>query len=60
MAKRTFTSEYFAEHGRRGGRIGGKKAAANMTAKERSERARKGGKARWNKKVEAGRKKVAD
>jgi hypothetical protein len=33
--------EYFRKEGAKGGRIGGKKAAAAMTPEERSERARK-------------------
>lgn len=41
--------EYFRQEGARGGKIGGslggKKAAASMTAKQRSARARKAGKA---------------
>jgi hypothetical protein len=36
-------SEYFAKIGRKGGKTGGKAAAARMTPKERSERARKAG-----------------
>jgi hypothetical protein len=40
-------SKVMAEMGRRGGKIGGKKTAANMTAKERKARARKAAKARW-------------
>ncbi len=35
--------------GRKGGLKGGKARAANMTAEERSEAARKAAKARWNK-----------
>jgi hypothetical protein len=34
---------YFRQEGLRGGAMGGRKAAANMTAAERSERARKAG-----------------
>ena len=33
--------EFFRKQGKRGGKIGGKMAAASMTAEERSERARK-------------------
>jgi len=40
-------SKIMAEMGRRGGKIGGKAAAANMTAKERKARAKKAAKARW-------------
>ena len=36
--------------GRKGGLIGGKKRAANMTAEERSESARKAAQARWKRK----------
>ena len=36
--------------GRKGGLKGGKARAANMTAEERSEAARKAAQARWNKK----------
>jgi len=35
------TLEYFRAHGARGGKIGGKRAAANMTAAERTARATK-------------------
>lgn len=41
MNKKDILSQYFAELGKRGGSKGGLKAAENMTAKERSERARK-------------------
>jgi hypothetical protein len=34
---------YFRHEGLRGGAMGGRKAAANMTAAERKERAKKGG-----------------
>lgn len=34
---------FFRQHGIRGGQLGGRKAADNMTAAERSERARQGG-----------------
>jgi hypothetical protein len=33
--------EFFRRQGAKGGKIGGKKAAANMTQEQRSERARK-------------------
>jgi hypothetical protein len=33
--------------GRKGGKVGGKRRAANMTAKERSEASRKAAQARW-------------
>lgn len=36
------------ELGRKGGRKGGKARAANMTAKQRSEAARRAAKARWD------------
>ena len=42
MAKdRVFNLDFFRKHGKRGGKLGGKKAAANMTPEERSERAKK-------------------
>ena len=41
--------EYFAKMGRKGGRLGGKARAANLTDKERSEAARKAVQARWAK-----------
>ena len=39
--------EYFRKQGAKGGKIGGKKAASTMTAKQRSERAKKAALARW-------------
>jgi len=36
-----FDTEFFRAHGARGGRLGGNKASENMTASERTERARK-------------------
>jgi hypothetical protein len=42
--------EYFRQEGARGGRIGGKKRAANLTPKQRRESARKAARARWGKK----------
>jgi len=41
--------EYLAKLGKKGGKIGGARRAANMTAKERSESARKAVTARWAK-----------
>jgi hypothetical protein len=41
--------EYLAKLGKKGGKIGGAKRAANMTASERSESARKAVTARWAK-----------
>ena len=38
---------YFAKIGSKGGKVGGTNRAANMTAKERSESARKAVQARW-------------
>jgi hypothetical protein len=43
--------EYFVKMGRKGGKLGGTAPAANMTAKERSESARKAVQARWAKKA---------
>ena len=41
--------EFFQEHGRRGGLLGGKKGSANMTAEQRSARAKKAAAARkWH------------
>jgi hypothetical protein len=42
--------KFFVEMGRQGGQIGGAARAANMTAKQRSESARKAVQARWAKK----------
>jgi hypothetical protein len=42
--------EYFAKMGRKGGKIGGKMRAANMTDLARSEGARKASQARWARK----------
>jgi hypothetical protein len=39
--------EYLAKLGKKGGKIGGAKRAANMTAEERSESARKAVTVRW-------------
>lgn len=44
---------YFARMGKKGGKIGGSSRAANMTAEERSEAARKAVLARWAKKKAA-------
>ncbi len=41
--------EYFVKKGREGGKIGGPARAAKMTAKQRSESARKAIMARWSK-----------
>ena len=43
--------EFFVKMGRKGGKIGGSIRAANMTAKQRSESARKAVQARWAKKA---------
>lgn len=40
--------DYLAKIGRKGGKVGGAKRAANMTPQERSEAARKAVQARWN------------
>jgi hypothetical protein len=45
---------YFARMGKRGGKKGGSIRAANMTAEERSEAARKAVQARWAKKKSDG------
>jgi hypothetical protein len=42
--------EYFRQQGARGGRIGGKQRAANLTAEQRSALARQAARARWSKK----------
>jgi hypothetical protein len=41
--------EYFRQEGARGGRIGGRRRAANLTAEQRRESARKAARARWAK-----------
>ena len=50
MAKKTLppdVRDFFVKMGRKGGKIGGAARAANMTAKQRSESARKAVQARW-------------
>ncbi len=47
--ERSPVSEYLAEIGRRGGKVGGRARAANLSAKRRSAIARKAAKARWDK-----------
>ena len=42
--------EYFIKMGRKGGKVGGKIRAENMTPEQRSESARKAVQARWAKK----------
>jgi hypothetical protein len=42
--------EFFVRMGKKGGASGGRTRAANMTAEQRSEAARKAVKARWAKK----------
>lgn len=52
MSKKNMPDEvlaYFARMGRKGGKKGGSVRAANMTADERSEAARKAVQARWDK-----------
>jgi hypothetical protein len=39
--------EFFVKEGRKGGLLGGKARATKLTAKERSESARRAAKARW-------------
>ncbi len=39
--------EFFRKEGAKGGKVGGKKAAANMTTEQRKKRARKAAEARW-------------
>ena len=54
MAKKTLppdVRDFFVKMGRKGGKIGGSIRAANMTAKQRSESARKAVQARWAKKA---------
>jgi hypothetical protein len=41
--------DFFVKMGRKGGKLGGAARAANMTAKERSDSARKAVQARWAK-----------
>jgi hypothetical protein len=41
--------DYFVRKGKEGGKLGGAARAANMTAEERSESARKAVQARWAK-----------
>lgn len=45
--------EYFRKVGKKGGAIGGRKAALNMTPEQRHERAVKAAAARWSKKRKA-------
>jgi hypothetical protein len=52
MAKKTLppdVREFFVKMGRKGGKIGGAARAANMTAKQRSESARRAVQSRWAK-----------
>jgi hypothetical protein len=52
MAKTKLPAEfrdYLAKIGRKGGKVGGAKRAANMTPEERSEASRKAVQARWDK-----------
>lgn len=42
-------SEYMAQIGSKGGRVGGKRRMKTMTAKERKKVAKKAARARWNK-----------
>ena len=54
LAKKTLppdVRDFFVRMGRKGGKIGGSMRAANMTAKQRSESARKAVQARWAKKA---------
>jgi hypothetical protein len=44
------TAEERSQFARMGGRVGGKRAAAKLTQKQRQERARKAAQARWGKK----------
>jgi hypothetical protein len=46
-------SRVMAELGRRGGKIGGKKRAAGMTAERRSEIALKAARSRWDRNAES-------
>jgi len=41
---------YFRKQGSKGGKLGGRAAAANMTAEQRKARAKKAAEARWSKK----------
>lgn len=45
--------EYFVRVGKKGGALGGRARAANMTPEQRSESARKAVQARWAKKEQA-------
>jgi hypothetical protein len=45
--------EYFIRMGRKGGKLGGKIRADNMTPEQRSEAARKAVQARWSKRKQA-------
>lgn len=45
--------DFFVKMGRKGGKLGGRVRAANMTAEQRSENARKAVQARWAKKKTA-------
>jgi hypothetical protein len=57
MAKKQLTREFFQKEGAKGGKLGGseggKKRAENLTAKARSEIAKKAAAARWAKKKRA-------
>lgn len=50
MAKKKLPEEaleFFRKQGAKGGKLGGKKAAEQMTPEERTERAKKAAAARW-------------
>jgi hypothetical protein len=59
MVNRQQIREVMQELGRRGGKIGGKRAAANMTAKERRARAKKASLAAAKKRTADARKRKA-
>jgi hypothetical protein len=50
VTDKALLSKVMSEMGRRGGKIGGKKTAANMTPAQRKKRARKAAQTRWNSK----------
>jgi hypothetical protein len=57
MTKRVELPKEALEFFRKNGRIGGHRRAANLSAEERSEQARKAVQARWAKRAEKGSKK---
>ena len=52
LSRKALTSQIMSEMGKKGGKVGGKLRAANMTPEERSQSASNAAKARWGKQTE--------